>query len=565
MKIHLLLLSFLVIGILSGQEAFQIDEHKIEMAISVDGEINIKESQQITFSEKRRGIIRKIRYKYKVEGRSYNININDIHVDQHKYSTSKEKGSVVIKIGDANKYIIGRQQYDISYNVVGAILEYDNHHEFYWNVVGFESDAITERATFSIAFPQSWADSITQFRAFAGPKGVKTADINLNYNNGTITGSSVLPLQSREGITVAVSIPKGLIVHSSKTTAFNNSSKSNSPNKERPWWVKWLTAIPIALGGLLLLLWNSIKRSPDPSDIPSQYYVPDDLSPAEVGTFYDYKVNRRDIISLLPYWGNLGYLEIESVSEDDMYFRKVKDLDSERPNYEHTYFDALFENRNSVLLSELKHALPSTMYTVSSKVKKEVQDLELYDANSLWWHKGFLILIGILLILSGILMMAIVESIVPGIGLLLIGMTSLVLHFIAPRLSQKGKEYHNHLSGLYNWLKDPDPQEMADLLDKDPNYLQHIFPYVLAFGLDESWEKRWDTFEMAPPIWYSTYHRGAHNVNYGQFTKQFQAHKIEQVFYTPKPPAPSNGGGGGFSRSGGMGGGGFGGGSTSSW
>lgn len=567
MKYSFLLISFFTISSLYGQEAFEINKHEIDISISEDGRLSVEESQKVTFREKRRGIIRKIPYKYEVDNRPYSINISNPKVRGHKFSTSKQDGNLVLKIGSANKYIIGSQQYDISYNVTGAIMQYEDHDEFYWNIVGFDRDAVTKEANFSIKFPRAWEDSITQFRAFAGTQGSEDADINLNYLNGKLSGATVLPLRAREGITIAVSIPKGLVEFPSGSSAFETGSQQVTKIKrEKPRWVNWLAGVPIAIAGLLLMLWNKIKRAPEPSEVATQYYTPEDLSPAEVGTFYDYKVNRRDIISLLPYWGDLGYLEIESTSEDDMYFKKVKDLESNRPEYEHTYFQALFENRNGVQLSELKHALPTTMHIVSAKLKREVQALELYDARALWWHRGILIITGIVLILSGILFMLAFEAFVAGIGLFILGIASFIVHARSPQLSAKGIEYHNHLRGLYKWLKNPDPQEMSTLLEKDPSYLQHIFPYVLAFGLDESWERRWDEYDVAPPIWYSTNNpHGSRHMNYGQFTKDFKAHKIEQVFYTPKPPAPPSGGGGGFSRSGGSAGGGFGGGGTSSW
>lgn len=564
----LLLFSFFaIISQFYAQEAFDILQHDVRIVIEEDGRFQIDETQQVFFKEQRRGIIRKIPFKYEVGGKPYTLTISDPQVQGHKSMITRQGGDLVLRIGDANKYVNGQQEYRFSYDVSGGIIAYDDHDEFYWNVVGFETDTETKKVHFSVALPDSWRDSIHQFRAFTGLKGSKNADLNLELTEGVITGATILPLRPKEGITLAISIPKGLVRHTSSQSISSDSDAASQVTTARPAWIRWLTAIPIAVAGFLLMLWNRIRQPHTPTDVPTQYYAPEGLSPAEVGTFYDYKVNRRDIISLLPYWGDLGYITMDSSdTSGEIYFSKKKDIDASRPGYEHTYFNALFDNRDGVYLSDLTHLLPTTMHRVSIQLKREVKDMQLYDAGSQWWHMGILIALGVISILSGIFLMIAFQAFVAGIGMILLGIGAIVFHFQSPKLSDKGQQYHDHLRGLYRWLKDPDSQEMSALLQKDPRYLQDIFPYVLAFGLDQSWQRRWDDYDIPAPHWYGTGGMfGMGPVRYGQFTKDFQPHKIEQVFYTPAPPAPSSSSGGGGFSGGGMAGGGFGGGGTSSW
>ena len=76
------------------------------------------------------------------------------------------------------------------------------------------------------------------------------------------------------------------------------------------------------------------------------HYPPDDMTPAELGTFIDGKAHTRDFISLLPYWASMNYIEIigeDNPSDDNvLFFKKLKTLDSGLPQYQHTLFEGIF-------------------------------------------------------------------------------------------------------------------------------------------------------------------------------------------------------------------------------
>ncbi len=540
-----------------GQEAFDIKNYQVKINVTETGVLEISESMDVFFRERRRGIIRKIPYKYTAKGEARNIRIRNVSVKNNRFQQSKQNQNIVLKIGDPNIYVTEKQRYDISYEVENAILIYDNHAELYWNVIGFDSDVLTEQASFSIRFPDRWRDSLSNYIAFTGKRGSKSADLFLSKKGAQITGAITQPLQPREGITLAVQLPKSLI-----GTVTGRGEEGSLVSKVLP-------VLPVGLAGFLLMFWRKWRRKDDDQEIVSQQYPPENFSPAEVGTFYDYKANRRDIIALLPYWGELGCIEIERLdsAHRDLYFRRLEPLPNDRPDYEHIFYNALFDNRDGVLLSDLKHALPSTMRRIGAAIKNDIASMDLYDPNALKWvKKGGVIAIGVASILLGIFFIIALHTMIAGIGMIIVGVAAMFIALSQPKLSSNGRRIHNHLKGLYQWLKDPDPREMNALLEQDSGYLHRIFPYVLAFDLDKSWESRWEGQNYQMPPWYilpSSY-GGRQSSTYGQFAKDFQPHSIEQVFYTPAPPAPSNSSsGGGFSS--GSAGGGFGGGSVSSW
>ncbi len=53
----------------------------------------------------------------------------------------------------------------------------------------------------------------------------------------------------------------------------------------------------------------------------------------------------RDVISLILYWADKGYLKMKEKGQKDMEFIKLKDIPDSEPRYQKTMFEALFKNR----------------------------------------------------------------------------------------------------------------------------------------------------------------------------------------------------------------------------
>lgn len=208
------------------------------------------------------------------------------------------------------------------------------------------------------------------------------------------------------------------------------------------------------------------------------------------------------------------------------------------------------------------------MSRASSDIMKDVKDQQLFDMGSMrLFHSGWMIGLFIIFLVLGIVSFVALQSLFIGLGLIILGIFCLVLHFLKPKLSDKGYELHQYLRGFYHHLKNPDPEVLKEKMDKDPDYLHKVFPYALAFGLDKEWEEYFKNWEVPTPYWYMydpMIYGAGHHVSYGQFTRDFGAHKIEKVFYSTPPPPAGTSTGGGFSGGGSVGGG-FGGGGGGSW
>ena len=69
-----------------------------------------------------------------------------------------------------------------------------------------------------------------------------------------------------------------------------------------------------------------------------EFYPPYNLSPAEIGYAVDGIVDSKDVISLLIYWADKGYIRIEERKNNDFYLIKLQSLPDDAQYYEHIMF-----------------------------------------------------------------------------------------------------------------------------------------------------------------------------------------------------------------------------------
>ena len=135
---------------LLGDDGFIIKSYDVEVLLQEDGVIKVVENIQVDFTERRRGIFRTIPTVYDANGdANYRVDIEDIEVSNWNYKVSNKRREKEIRIGDADRYLSGIQNYRITYRAYGAIARYEDSDEFYWNVIGPEWEVPIESASYS--------------------------------------------------------------------------------------------------------------------------------------------------------------------------------------------------------------------------------------------------------------------------------------------------------------------------------------------------------------------------------------------------------------------------------
>ena len=90
----------------------------------------------------------------------------------------------------------------------------------------------------------------------------------------------------------------------------------------------WSNVYYIATGALFLMivsLWLAFGK--DEKIYPSaEFYPPEGMTPAEIGYAVDGTVDSKDVLSLLIYWADKGYIKIEERTKRDFYLIQLKQL-----------------------------------------------------------------------------------------------------------------------------------------------------------------------------------------------------------------------------------------------
>ena len=542
-------------------EFFVIDQYAIDVTISEKGYFDVVETIRVNFSEERRGIIRSIPTRETYQGKTMKVDISNILVDGWKFKNYKEGKYQKIRIGDADIFVNGRQEYKIRYRVKNAFLFFDDFTEFHWNLIGTEWDVPIEKVNYSIQLPN--ATDILNFAAFSGNKNESENKISIQQSGDKLIGSSRERLQVGEGLTVAIQLP---------VDAIDRTNATDTKTGERNGFSDFFFPIPAALAALMIGFWRRFGRNKKIKNLPENvFYPPDDIAAAELGVMVDDQANDRDVLSLIPEWGRLGYIRLRSTGEEvgeiksDMFIEKLKDLPSNVPGYQSVLFQALFNDRSIVLLSSLKDTFYNEFSKAKSALKKEVRYSNFYDAESYkLFHKGWFILIGILCLIAGILVIALMGKIVTGIILITLMIPAFIIHFSKPKKSESGIQFLVKLKAFKKFLETSPERQVNSILEDDPGYFEKMLPYAVAFGLDKIWMSRFETFNQEVPGWYYFGHNtgNAHRASMAQFQNGFSIDTVQSVFISSPPPAGGSGSGG---FSGGSTGGGFGGGGGSSW
>ena len=152
---HLLLL-FLPVWLCITQvnaEYFTIKDYKVHVTFTDEGYADFEEIIEVEFSQPRHGIFRYIPYQNIVHNKTMDWMVKDIRIEGHNFTSSKENKNIVLRIGDADKYVDGRQVYRISYRVLNPIIFYEEHSEFYWDLLGIGWEVDIENFSFNVQFP----------------------------------------------------------------------------------------------------------------------------------------------------------------------------------------------------------------------------------------------------------------------------------------------------------------------------------------------------------------------------------------------------------------------------
>ena len=258
----------------------------------------------------------------------------------------KRSGPLIhIRIGDPDKLVSGNQTYLITYQVENTILFLQDHDELYWNVTGNHWKAPIREASVEVNLAVKNQSKKSLGACYTGVYGSSESDASLRLPE--TRGDSL-----RRGTFARGGVDDRLWMGQGEPLPhlLRGSSFYGTLILERTGYFFF------PLFSLVRIMVTRVPEGRDPKvreSIAVQYEPPKfdnrPLTPAEVGTLVDEKLDPKDITSSIVGLGVKGYLRIEETKQEGLildkkeyYLRKVKGPDSNLSPFETELIKCLF-------------------------------------------------------------------------------------------------------------------------------------------------------------------------------------------------------------------------------
>ena len=589
---------------------YVIPEFKSQIEIQKDTSLLVVETIVLNFPQPRHGIYRVIPITYTANGKTIKAGFSlDSITDENgvglQYEKSRRGQSVSLKIGDPDLTIQGLHTYVIKYKITKVLQRFDTHDELYWNVTGSEWDTDILKAQ---AFVTSEFAPVAKVECFAGEFGSTERFCTGNNTTSEALFTSSTTLGSGRDFTIVVALDKNnSLVFPSRTKTMLSNILDN--------WGYFISPTPFLL---ILLFWykkgrdkkyagENIYYKPDkPKEItkplfsreflPTVYHPIQQLTPSQLGTIVDEKVDMHDLVAEIVELARMGYLKIEKIEKDkfigketDYALTKLKEDIKGLNDYQTYLLEKLFDDKvvaktiieiekkykaNESLMKDLLKlanedkyvllsALKNNFYTHLEDFKKKLYEslvtkalfVESPDKTRIKWISYFIAMD----VLAAILLFRFLDlsaNVFPILVLAIFSVPSFFLAFNMPRKTAWGYSLYRQAKGLAYYLK---KGKWRYEVNEKHLFFEEMVPLAISLGVLDKLAKDMEGLGVKPP----SYFGGVTAATLASDISGFESRASSSLVSAPGGKGSSSwSGGSGFS---GGSGGGFGGGGGGSW
>lgn len=562
-------------GAAQAQDERILDYHS-DIRIEADASVEVTETIQVRSQQRniRRGIYRDFPTRYR--DRAGNRVVVDFEVievlrdgEPEPWFTENVSNGVRVNTGD-DSFLPGAGVYTftIRYRTSRQLGFFDEHDELYWNVTGNGWDFAIDSASAEVRLPEPVDPGAMRLDYYTGPQGASGQEARAEVTEpGVARFETTRPLARREGLTIALGFPKGLV--EAPTTM------------QRAGWLLYdnrgLLIMLLGIIGILIFYirsWLSKGRGPAAGVIIAQYEPPPGYSPAGLRYVrrkrYDHRCFAADLVEM-------GVKGLVRINQDKKGRREeweiVKDAETigpDEPPSQQALFPKLFEGSSRLELKNTNAARVSAAQLAhTSALKKRYNEHYInmnYPTIIIGWAASLAVGVFAFRIAGGDGMMALI------IAATVLGLINIIFTNLMPAPTETGRKLLDHIEGLRLYLSVADREELKNLQHTGedepsltPARFESLLPYALALDVEEAWT---DKFTQAvgnavaeqtsrSMRWYGG--SGAALGSMGAMSKSLGSSLSGTISSSATPPGSSSGGGGGGSSGGGGGGGGGGG------
>ncbi|HXD80187.1 MAG TPA: DUF2207 domain-containing protein [Candidatus Acidoferrum sp.] len=585
--------AWLLVGLSAAgrsDEGWVITSFHSDIVIAPNSSLSITEDIQVDFgSLQQHGIFRTIplRYRYSdTQDRFYVIDVRSVTDGTNPllYADSVDSDNEVIKIGDPNQLVSGKQRYVITYIVTGALNSFSDHDELFWNVDGALWPVPKSLVSATIHLP---AGSLQKSACYQGPPGSTEGCTHTDAADHA-DFSSTRPLFSGEEMSAAVALSLGAVTVPPPLLEPRLRQFPQDAFDVTPLTVGLFVLLTLLGLGLVAFNWWVHGRdraylaqhylSDPPSGTTSEpaagqrtqplfahdtlvveFGAPQNMRPAQLGLILDESADTKDVTATIVDLAVQGYLTIaEGPGKSDWTLTsKTAPTETLLP-YERTLLYGLFSGRDTVKLSDLKGTFAPTLKMAEGQIYVDSVSRRLFtssptQARAAWGCLGFaLALVGFAATVD--LGLAFGWGLV-GLAVVITGIALAATFPFMPQRTAAGRELMQHTLGfrLYMTTAEKYRQQFAE----KAQIFTQLLPYAIVFGCVNQWAKAFEGIDVAAANsgWY---------VGNTPFQAALLASNLESmnanissaITYVPPSSGSSSGFSGGFSGGGGGGGGG---------
>ena len=573
-----------------ADEGWVITSFHSDIVIAPDSTLTVTEGLEVDFgSLQKHGIFRTIPLRYRYDNqrdRYYLLDVKSVTDGSRPlpYETSVSNDNEVIKIGDPNRLVSGKQRYIIQYTVSGVLNSFAEHDELFWNVDGALWPVPKAAVSATVHVPSG---SLQQATCFQGPPGSTDACSHVESPDAGAF-SSTRQLASGEEMSVAVALNKGAVTVPPPLLEPRQRQFPQDAFDLTPLTVTLFVLLTVLGVGLIAWNWwvhgrdrayltqhylaSAPSAATDASGEPQrtlplfatetlvvEFGAPQNMRPAELGLILDESADIKDVTATIVDLAVRGYLTIAASPhqvEWTLTWKAGGDATKLLP-YEKTILDGLFAGRTRVTLSDLKGTFAPTLRMAEKEMYSDAVTRRLFtsspnQARTGWGCLGFsVVLIGFAATVG--LGLAFGWGLI-GLAVVVVGIVLTVSFPFMPQRTAAGRDLMQHTLGfrLYMNTAEKYRQQFAEKAE----IFTQLLPYAIVFGCVTQWAKAFEGIDTsATSSWY---------VGNAPFQAALLASSLESmnanissaITYVPPSSGSSSGFSGGFSGGGGGGGGG---------
>ena len=365
---------------------FYYKNFRVDAVVHRDNVWDITETIDVFFEEPRHGIYRYIPLTFSMEhdvsmdegneqkviqGQvvqdwrefKYRSKVKNVKVEGGDFTTEDSDDDFeVIRIGSEWHEVTGDHHYVIHYKYIYREDRRPNYDYLFHTILGTDFGERIENFSFKVEFEKPLpADIQKRLEVYSGAYGNTTnavEDLTVKANQNFIRGWAT-NIKPYHGITLYAKLPEG---YYEDVLAANH--------------VLHYISFGLSVMLVMLIIYYLFKTKRKKPVKVIEFYPPDGISSAEVGTIIDDSVDAEDMASMIPWFAGQGYISIEETQKDALFGKKtetiltkLKDLPKDAPAYQKNMMQLLFKSKNTVNLSHMAES-PSAVEKFKSELKK---------------------------------------------------------------------------------------------------------------------------------------------------------------------------------------------------